>query len=89
MLWDGAGTRGRAMFTPTLFRATGPRLDPFEPRERPVYWRRLQPISDAAYPRDDIWLEQVDVRDGRVIWGVIQPEENFVVAAAVAYGGCT
>jgi hypothetical protein len=89
MLWDGAATRSRAIFTPTLFRVTEARLDPFEPRGRPVYWRRLQPISDAAYPRDDIWLEQVDVRDGRVIWGVIQPEENVVVAAAEANGGCS
>ena len=41
-----------------------------------------QPISDIAYPRDNIWMEQVDGRDGQVIWGVVQPRENVVVAAA-------
>ena len=88
MLWDSAGAWRQPVFQPTLLRTTGRRLDPYERGGRPLYWRRLQPISDVAYPRDDIWMEQVDGRDGRVVWGVIQPEENVVVAAAEVDGGC-
>jgi len=82
MLWDSAGTRRQALFRPVLLRLSGARLEPYQPGGRPLYWRRLQPISDVAYPRDNIWMEQVDARDGRVIWGVVQPKENVVVAAA-------
>jgi hypothetical protein len=55
---------------------------------RPIYWRRLQPISDFAFRRDDLWMEQVDVRDGSVRWGIVQPRENLVVAAAEVDGPC-
>lgn len=82
MLWDSAGTRRQALFRPVLLRLSGARLEPYRSGGRALYWRRLQPISDVAYPRDNIWMEQVDGRDGRVVWGVVQPEENVVVAAA-------
>ena len=55
---------------------------------RPIYWRRLQPISDFAFRRDNLWMEQVDVRDGSVRWGIVQPRENVVVAAAEVDGPC-
>jgi hypothetical protein len=88
MAWDSAGAWHQEIFQPTLLAATGGRLDAYSPVGRPVYWRRLQPISDVAYSRDNIWIEQVNVRDGRVVWGIIQPRGNVVVAAAEVEGVC-
>jgi hypothetical protein len=86
--WDSAGAWRQEIFHPTLLSSTGGRLDAYGPLGRPVYWRRLQPISDVAYRRDNIWMEQVNVRDGRVVWGIIQPGGNVVVAAAEVEGVC-
>ena len=88
MAWDSAGAWRQEIFQPTLLSSTGGRLDAYGPVGRPVYWRRLQPISDVAYSRDNIWMEQVNVRDGRVVWGIIQPRGNVVVAAAEVEGVC-
>jgi hypothetical protein len=88
MVWDSAGTWRQEIFRPTVLASIGGRLDAFGPIGRPVYWRRLQPISDIAYARDNIWMEQVNVRDGRVVWGIIQPAGNVVVAAAEVEGVC-
>jgi hypothetical protein len=86
--WDADGERSQQIFRPTLLSSTGGRLGAFGREGRAVYWRRLQPISDIAYPRDNLWMEQVSVRDGRVVWGIVQPDENVVVAAAEVDGGC-
>jgi hypothetical protein len=88
MVWDSSGTWRQEVFRPTVLASIGGRLDAFAPIGRPVYWRRLQPISDIAYSRDNIWMEQVNVRDGRVVWGIIQPAGNVVVAAAEVEGVC-
>lgn len=88
MAWDREGGWRQDIFQPTLLASTGGRLDAYGPVGRPIYWRRLQPISDVAYPRDNIWMEQVNVRDGRVVWGIIQPRGNVVVAAAEVEGVC-
>jgi hypothetical protein len=88
MVWDSAGAWRQDIFRPTLLRLRGGRLAPWSGRGRPIYWRRLQPISDFAFRRDNLWLEQVDVRDGSVRWGIVQPRENVVVAAAEVDGPC-
>jgi hypothetical protein len=88
MVWDSAGTWRQDVFRPTVLASFGGRLDAYGPIGRPVYWRRLQPISDIAYARDNIWMEQVNVRDGRIVWGIIQPAGNVVVAAAEVEGVC-
>jgi hypothetical protein len=88
MVWDSAGAWRQAIFRPTLLRLRGGRLEPWGSRGRPIYWRRLQPISDFAFPRDGLWMEQVDARDGSVRWGVIEPRENVVVAGAEVDGPC-
>jgi hypothetical protein len=88
MVWDSAGAWRQEIFRPTVLTSIGSRLDAFGPIGRPVYWRRLQPISDIAYARDNLWMEQVNVRDGRVVWGIIQPAGNVVVAAAEVEGVC-
>jgi hypothetical protein len=88
MVWDSAGTWRQDVFRPTVLASIGGRLDAYGPIGRPVYWRRLQPISDIAYARDNIWMEQVNVRDGRVLWGIVQRAGNVVVAAAEVEGVC-
>ena len=88
MAWDSAGGRSQVIFRPTLLALRGGRLLPFAGSRRSIYWRRLQPISDFAFRRDDLWMEQVNVRDGTVTWGIVQPEGNVVVAAAEVDGPC-
>jgi hypothetical protein len=88
LLWNRDGTWRQEVFRPTVLASVGGRLDAFGPIGRPVYWRRLQPIGDLAYARDNLWMEQVNVRDGRVVWGIIQPAGNVVVAAAEVEGVC-
>ena len=88
MVWDSAGAWRQDIFRPTLLLLRGGRLHPGSGRGRPIYWRRLQPISDFAFRRDNLWMEQVDVRDGSVRWGIVQPGENLVVAAAEVDGPC-
>ena len=88
MVWDSAGAWRQEIFRPTVLASIGGRLDAFGPIRRPVYWRRLQPIADIAYARDNLWMEQVNVRDGRVVWGIVQPAGNVVVAAAEVEGVC-
>jgi hypothetical protein len=88
MVWDSAGAWRQSIFRPTLLRLRGGRLEPWGSRGRPIYWRRLQPISDFAFPRDGLWMEQVDARDGSVRWGVVEPRGNVVVAAAEVDGPC-
>ena len=88
MVWDSAGAWRQSIFRPTVLAAYGGRLDAYGQVGRPLYWRRLQPISDVAYPRDNLWMEQVDVRDGTVLWGIVQPGDNVVVAAAEMAGEC-
>ncbi|MEP6688856.1 MAG: hypothetical protein ABJC36_10955 [Gemmatimonadales bacterium] len=89
MVWDSAGAWRQTIFRPTLLALRHGRLEPSSAGgRRPIYWRRLQPISDFAFRRDDLWMEQVDVRDGSVRWGIVQPRENVVVAAAEVDGPC-
>jgi hypothetical protein len=89
MVWDSAGAWQQTIFRPTLLALRRGRIEPWGAAAwRPIYWRRLQPISDFAFRRDDLWMEQVDVRDGSVRWGIVQPRENLVVAAAEVDGPC-
>lgn len=88
MVWDSAGAWRQTVFQPTLLATRRGRLDAWSPAERPIYWRRLQPISDVAFTRDNLWMEQVNVRDGTVLWGIVQPRGNVVVAGAVVEGPC-
>ncbi len=89
MAWDSAGAWQQTILRPTLLALRRGRIEPWSATaRRPIYWRRLQPISDFAFRRDDLWMEQVDVRDGSVRWGIVQPRENLVVAAAEVDGPC-
>ena len=88
MAWDSGGRWRQVIFRPTLLGLRGGALVPSGRGGRSVYWRRLQPVSDFAFRRDDLWMEQVDVRDGTVLWGIVQPHGNVVVAAAEVGGPC-
>jgi hypothetical protein len=88
MVWDSAGAWQQVIFRPSLVSLRRGRLAPYGALRRGLFWRRLQPISDFAFQRDNLWMEQVDVRDGSVLWGIIQPRGNVVVAAAQVEGPC-
>jgi hypothetical protein len=88
MAWDSAGAWQQVIFRPTVVSLRRGRLAPYGASRRSIFWRRLQPISDFAFERDNLWMEQVDVRDGGVLWGIIQPRGNVVVAAAQVEGPC-
>lgn len=88
MAWDSAGAWQQFIFRPTILSFRRGRLAPYGALRRSIFWRRLQPISDFGFTRDNLWMEQVDVRDGGVLWGIIQPGGNVVVAAAEVEGPC-
>ena len=88
MVWDSAGAWQQTIFRPTLVSLSRGRLAPYGALRRSLFWRRLQPISDFAFQRDNLWMEQVDVRRGSVLWGIIQPRGNVVVAAAEVDASC-
>ena len=88
MVWDSAAAWRQVIFQPTVLSLARGRLGPYRSRPRALYWRRLQPMSDFGFRRDNLWLEQVDVRDGTTRWGVIQPRGNVIVAAAEVDGPC-
>ncbi|HEU5050719.1 MAG TPA: hypothetical protein VFU00_10370, partial [Gemmatimonadales bacterium] len=87
MAWDESGAWQQFIFRPQYLVARRGRLLPFR-SSRPYFWRRLGAVSDFGFDRDNLWMEQVDVRDGAVLWGIIQPSDNVVVAAAEMGGGC-
>jgi hypothetical protein len=88
MAWDSAGAWQQVIFRPTVVSLRRGRLTPHTTVRRALFWRRLQPISDFVFERDNLFMEQVDVRDGSVLWGIIQPRGNVVVAAAQVEGPC-
>jgi hypothetical protein len=88
MAWDSAGGWQQTIFRPTLLSLRRGRLAPYGALRRSIFWRRLQPISDFGFQRDNLWMEQVDVGEGSVIWGIIQPRGNVVVAAAEVEAPC-
>jgi hypothetical protein len=88
MAWDSAGAWQQVIFRPTVVSLRRGRLAPHDAWRRGLFWRRLAPISDFGFERDNLWMEQVDVRDGSVLWGIIQPRGNVVVAAAQMEGPC-
>ncbi len=76
LMWDSAGRNARG--TPTAF----------DGEWRTMYWRRLEAISGFGSGRDYLWLEQVHPSEHSVIWGVVSPVTNTVVAAARVVGPC-
>jgi hypothetical protein len=89
MVWDGSGAWRQVVFRPTLLEYRRRRLvRAYAGATHSVYWRRLDAVSGFAYGRDYLWMEQVDVQDGRVLWVMLEPRSNTLVAAAETEGGC-
>lgn len=87
MVWDEEGTWQQFVFRPTYLITRRGELWPFR-SGRAHFWRRLGAVSDFGFDRDNLWMEQVDVRDGTVMWGIVQPSDNVVVAAAEMESAC-
>ena len=87
MAWDAEGLWQQSIFRPTYLRIRRGTLTGYE-SGRPVFWRRLAAVADFGFRRDNLWMEQVDLRDGSVLWGILQPSDNVVVAAAEMTGPC-
>ncbi|MBK6420711.1 MAG: hypothetical protein IPI38_14480 [Gemmatimonadetes bacterium] len=88
MAWDATGAWQQVIFRPTLLEYRRNRLVRGHGTTPPLFWRRLAPVSGFAYGRDYLWMEQVDVEAGRVLWVILEPRSNTVVAAADMDGPC-
>jgi hypothetical protein len=89
MVWDSSGAWRQVIFRPTLIEYRRHRLSrAYDGLTPPVFWRRLQPVSGFAFRRDYLWMEQVNVEDGGVLWVILEPRGNTVVAAAEVEGPC-
>lgn len=89
MVWDASGSWRQLVFRPTLLEYRRSRLSRAYGGITPaLYWRRLAPVSGFAFKRDYLWLEQVNVEDGTVLWVILEPRGNTVVAAAEMDGPC-
>jgi hypothetical protein len=89
MVWDGSGAWRQVVFRPTLLEYRHNRLArAFAGTTPPLFWRRLEGVSGFAFQRDYLWMEQVDVESGSVLWVILEPRGNTVVAAAEMEGAC-
>lgn len=89
MVWDASGLWRQIVFRPTLLEYRRNRLARASAgRTPPLLWRRLAPVSGFAFKRDYLWMEQVNVEDGSVLWVILEPRGNTVVAAAEMDGPC-
>jgi len=89
MIWDATMLWRQVVFQPTLleYGRRGP-VRALGGRTPPLYWRRLQAVSGFAFERDYLWMEQVDVEEERVLWVILEPRGNIVVAAGEVEDGC-
>lgn len=87
MVFDSAGAWQQFVFRPTAVSLRRGRLIPYAGLP-PLVWHRLTPLDAFAAERDDLWLEQLDISDGTVIWGVVEPRFNLLVAGAEVAGPC-
>lgn len=89
MIWDATMSWRQLVFRPTFLEYSHTTLSrALGGRTPPVYWRRLQTVSGFAFERDYVWMEQVDVAEDRVLWLILEPRGNTVVAAAYVDDGC-
>jgi hypothetical protein len=89
MVWDSTGAWRQVVFRPTLLAYRRNRLARgYGDLTPPLFWRRLEAVSGFAFKRDYLWMEQVNVEDGSVLWVMLEPRGNTVVAAAEMEGPC-
>jgi hypothetical protein len=89
MIWDATGSWRQVVFRPTLLEYRRHRtVRAYAGLTGPHFWRRLEPVSGFAFGRDYLWMEQVNVEDGSVLWVMLEPRGNTIVAAAEMEGPC-
>ncbi len=89
MIWDATGSWQQVVFRPTLLEYRRHRVvRAYAGLTGPHFWRRLEPVSGFAFGRDYLWMEQVNVEDGSVLWVMLEPRGNTIVAAAEMEGPC-
>ena len=88
MTWDSAGQGGRTVLRPTAMRLDQGQVAALGADWAPAYWRRLEAIAGFGSGSDYLWLEQVRPDQHAVLWGVLAPVSNTVVAAARVDGSC-
>jgi hypothetical protein len=89
MVWDASGTWQQVVFRPTLLEyRRGRPSRAYAGITPPLFWRRLAAVSGFAFKRDYLWMEQMNVEDGSVLWVILEPRGNTVVAAAEMDGPC-
>ena len=88
LMWDSAGQNAHTVLRPTILGLRGGQPTAFSGEWRTMYWRRLEAISGFGSGRDYLWLEQVHPSEPSVVWGVVSPVTNTVVAAARVVGPC-
>lgn len=86
--WDATGAWRQEIFRPTLLEFRRGRPARAHGGGRSIFWRRLQPVSGFVDGRDYLWMEQVEVTSGQVLWVMLDPRDNTVVAAAAMDGPC-
>lgn len=86
MAWDSGGAWQQFIFRPVYLRFRAGKVAPWRRGEQ--YWRRVSAVADFRFDRDNLWMEQLDARDGSVLWGIVQPADNAIVAAAEMEGPC-
>jgi hypothetical protein len=87
MVWDSAAVWRQFVFRPTLLEWRRGQLMAHSGWV-PLFWRRVEAISGFAFDHDYLWLEQVDPVADRVLWVVMEPRSNNVVAAAEVASPC-
>jgi len=89
MVWDASLQWQQVIFRPTLLELgrRGPSRA-YGNRTPALFWRRFEAVSGFAFRRDYLWMEQVDVTSGRVLWVILEPKSNTLVAAADVEDGC-
>ncbi len=89
MIWDATGAWRQVVFRPTLLEYRRHRaVRAYAGLTGTHFWRRLEPVSGFAFGRDYLWMEQVNVEDDTVLWLMLEPRGNTIVAAAEMEGPC-
>lgn len=88
MTWDSTGQGGQTVLRPTAMRLDHGQVAALGADWPPAYWRRLEAIAGFGSGSDYLWLEQVRPGQHTVLWGVLAPVSNTVVAAARVDGPC-
>lgn len=89
MIWDSTGAWRQSVTIPAVIRMERRGFRAFDTGMMPLYWQHLDAVSGFGLDRDYLFVEQVDVEAGSVVWAAIEGRSNNVVAAAEVGGSCS